>query len=390
MKGDHGKRANAPSGPEVKNDIGKIGGQFEKKANSQFLQQRLELYEKLYSSYTETLKSHVQVPINISLPNGSVKQGIAFKTTPGEIAKEISRSLFEKVIVAKVKFTKRYNFENIVCADEDHPEEEKKEGSEYELYDLNRPLEGDCELNLLTFDDPEAKVVFWHSSAHILGASLEKIYGAQLCIGPPLNPGFFYDSYLGENHLTKDNYNEISKAAQDFIKQKHPFQRIVLSKEEALQLFSYNPFKVQLIQNKIPEGGKTTAYRCGHLIDLCTGPHVSDTSKVKAFSVTNNSSAYWLGKAENDSLQRVYGVSFPSKKELDEYIALQEEAAKRDHRKLGTAQELYFWHPFSSGSAFFEPLGTRLYNRLIEFIKKEYSVRGFTEVISPNLFSANL
>lgn len=390
MSGDQGKRSNIASGPEVKGPVGKIGGQFELKSDPEFLQRRLSVFESLYQSYIESLKSRPEEPITISLPNGLTKNGIAFKTTPLDIAKEISRSLANDSIVAKVRFTRRLNTENLVCADEDHPEEHKSETSGFELYDLNRPLEGDCELQLLPFDNPEAKTVFWHSSAHILGATLEKVYGAQLCIGPPLNPGFFYDSYLGEHHLAQENYSQITKAASEFISKKHPFQRLVLTKHQALELFSYNPFKVQLIQNKIPEDGKTTAYRCGHLIDLCTGPHVVDTGKVKAFTVTNNSSSYWLGNAENDSLQRVYGVSFPTKKELEEYIKLQEEAAKRDHRKLGISQELYFWHPFSPGSSFFEAYGTRIYNRLIEFIKREYAVRGFTEVVTPNLFSASL
>ena len=392
MQGDRATRANEASGPEVKSQSGKLGGSFSGAASAESLKQRLALYESFYARYQEERKSLPMEPITILLPTGSSKSGISFKTTAFEIAREISRSLSDRVLVAKVKYTRRLgrDFEDIVCADEEHPEEHKEPSGGFELYDLNRPLEGDCEIQLLSFDDPEGKVVFWHSSAHILGASLEKVYGAQLCIGPPLNPGFFYDSYMGDQHLTHDNYSEISKAASEFIGQKHPFQRIVLSKQEALELFSYNPFKVQLIQNKIPEGGKTTAYRCGHLIDLCTGPHVSDTGKIKAFTVTNNSASYWLGKAENDSLQRVYGVSFPTKKELDEYIVLQEEAAKRDHRKLGIAHELYFWHPFSPGSTFFEPFGARLYNRLIDFIRKEYSVRGFIEVLSPNLYSANL
>lgn len=384
---DQNKRSNQASGPEVKSS-GKIGGEFQKSSNAEFLTVRSQLFDEFYKQHQEHLASLPAEAITITLPNGSVKTGTSYKTTALDVAKEISRSLAERVLAAKVKYFRRLGADDIHCADEDHAEESKEPG--FEMIDLSRPLEGDCELHLLSFDDPEGKVVFWHSSAHILGASLERAYGAQLCIGPPLNPGFFYDSYMGQEHLTRENYTEINKAAQEVISKKLAFQRIVLSKEQALQLFSYNPFKVQLIQNKIPEGGKTTAYRCGHLIDLCTGPHVLDTGKIKAFAVTNNSSSYWLGKADNDSLQRVYGVSFPSKKELDEYIHLQEEAEKRDHRKVGTGQNLYFWHPFAAGSTFFEQNGARIYNKLIELIRSEYAVRGFIEVHSPNLFSANL
>lgn len=384
---EQNKRSNQASGPEMKSS-GKIGGEFQKAQNFEHLSVRNQIFDEFYSKYLESLSTLPSETIQITLPNGGSKTGTSFKTTPLDVAKEISRSLAERVIVAKVKYLRKLVVDNIVCADEDHDEEQKD--SEFELFDLFRPLEGDCELQLLTYDDPEGKMVFWHSSAHILGASLEKVYGAHLCIGPPLNPGFFYDSYMGQESLTRENYEEINKAANEVIQKKFPFQRVVLSKSEALELFKFNPFKVQLITNKIPEGGKTTAYRCGQLIDLCTGPHLLDTGKVKAFAVTNNSSSYWLGKADNDSLQRVYGVSFGSKKELDEYIHLQEEAEKRDHRKVGTAQNLYFWHPFSAGSTFFEENGARIYNKLIQLIRSEYSVRGFIEVHSPNLFNANL
>jgi threonyl-tRNA synthetase len=163
-----------------------------------------------------------------------------------------------------------------------------------------------------------------------------------------------------------------------------------LSKQEALQLFSTNPFKVSLISAKIPDDGKVTAYKCGNLIDLCTGPHIPSTKMVKAFKVMKNSSAYWLGDAQNDNLQRVYGISFPSKKELDEYIHFKEEAEKRDHRTVGRAQKLFDNHELSPGSAFFYPHGTKVYNKLIELIREQYRVRGYQEVLSPNIFNLKL
>jgi threonyl-tRNA synthetase len=183
-------------------------------------------------------------------------------------------------------------------SDEEHGEIE--EG--FELVDLGRPFEGDCELKLVTFEDKEGKVVYWHSSAHVLGSSIENVFGAHLCIGPPIDPGFFYDAYYGEHTLTPDALGKIETEMKKVMKAKAPFQRAILTKEQALALFAYNPFKVQLISNKIPEGGKTTAYRCGNLIDLCTGPHVLNTGRIKAVKVTKNSSAYWLANAENDSL----------------------------------------------------------------------------------------
>jgi threonyl-tRNA synthetase len=199
----------------------------------------------------------------------------------------------------------------------------------------------------------------------------------QLCHGPPTENGFFYDSYTGKDIFLEKDYPAIEKAAAQVVKESQTFSRLVLTKLEALRLFSNNPFKVQLIESKIPEGGRVTAYRCGNLIDLCTGPHISSTKIIKAFKVLKNSSAYWLGKAGNDSLQRVYGVSFPSKKELTEYITLLEEAAKRDHRNLGTQMDLFHMNPLSPGCSFMYPKGAVVYNKLVDMIRQQYRVRGY-------------
>lgn len=167
-----------------------------------------------------------------------------------------------------------------------------------------------------------------------MGEVLELEYGVKLTIGPPTADGFFYDSYAGTNHFSEDDYKTIEAAAKKITDSKQTFERLVLTKEEALELFGDNPFKVSLISDKIPAGAKVTAYRCGKLIDLCTGPHIPSTKIIKAFKVTKNSASNWLGKVENDSLQRVYGITFPSKKEMDEYNHRMEEAKKRDHRTL--------------------------------------------------------
>lgn len=142
--------------------------------------------------------------------------------------------------------------------------------------------------------------------------------------------------------------------------------------------------------SKIPALGRVTAYKCGNLIDLCTGPHIPSTKIIKAFKVMKNSSAYWLGDAQNDNLQRVYGVSFPSKKEMDEFIHLKEEAEKRDHRNIGRQQKLFDHHELSPGCGFFYPMGTKIYNKLIEMIREQYRVRGYQEVLSPNIFNLKL
>ena len=268
--------------------------------------------------------------------------------------------------------------------------ENADQGDHWELYDCFRPLEGDCELKLLTFEDPEGKMVFWHSSAHILGESMEREFGCHLCHGPPTDSGFFYDAYCGSHVLNQDHYKTIEEAAKKVVGEKQTFHRIILTKEEALRLFAYNPFKVQLIQTKIPDGGKVTAYKNGDLVDLCTGPHVPVTGRVKVFKVMKNSSAYWLGKANNDTLQRIYGVTFPSKKELDDHITIIEEAAKRDHRIIGKQQHLFSHHMLSPGCGFWYPHGAKIYNKLIELIRNEYRVRGYNEVITPNMFNLKL
>jgi threonyl-tRNA synthetase len=214
-----------------------------------------------------------------------------------------------------------------------------------------------------------------------------------LCHGPPTDSGFFYDAYTGTDPkaiFKQENYKAIEEAAKKVVGEKQTFHRLIMTKEEALALFHYNPFKVQLIDSKIPEGGKVTAYKNGDLIDLCTGPHVPSTARVKAFKVLKNSSAYWLGQATNDSLQRVYGVTFPSKKELDEHIHLLEEAEKRDHRTIGKHQNLFNVHQLSPGSVFFYPHGAKIYNKLIQFMRSEYRVRGYNEVISPNVYNLKL
>ena len=232
--------------------------------------------------------------------------------------------------------------------------------------------------------------MFWHSSAHVLGAALEGVYGSHLTIGPALQDGFYYDSYMGGASISEEELKGVEAKAMDVCKAKHDFQRLVLSKEEALEMFAQNPFKVNLIKNKVPEGSLTTVYKCGTLIDLCMGPHIPNTGKIKAFATTKTSSTNWLGQVKNDPLQRVYGVAFPDSKQLKQWKLFQEQAKKRDHRVLGTAQELFFFHQLSPGSCFWLPHGARIYNGLVEMIKKQYWKRGYEEVITPNVFNLKL
>lgn len=173
------------------------------------------------------------------------------------------------------------------------------------------------------------------------------------------------------------------------VKEKQPFERLEMKKSDLLEMFKYNQFKVRILNEKV-KTETTTVYRCGPLIDLCRGPHVRHTGKIKAMTLTKNSATYWEGNAEAESLQRIYGISFPDSKQLKEWKQFQEEAAKRDHRKLGREQDLFFFHELSPGSCFFQPKGAHIYNKLVEFIKTEYWKRGFQEVVSPNIYNSKL
>eukprot|EP00297_Palpitomonas_bilix_P004453 CAMPEP_0113874636 /NCGR_PEP_ID=MMETSP0780_2-20120614/4449_1 /TAXON_ID=652834 /ORGANISM="Palpitomonas bilix" /LENGTH=687 /DNA_ID=CAMNT_0000860441 /DNA_START=24 /DNA_END=2087 /DNA_ORIENTATION=- /assembly_acc=CAM_ASM_000599 len=327
-----------------------------------FVEERMAVCDNLEIRKTPL----VEKPIKVTLPDGKVVEGVAGKTTPYEIAAGISKGLADSSVVAKL------NGET--------------------LWDMFRPLEDDASLELCKFDSDEGRHVYWHSSAHILGQALELKFGAHLCVGPAISEGFYYDVYMEDEtkKVSEDDFKDIEKLVNDIVKQKQPFKRIELTKEEALELFKYNPFKVEIINKKVPDGAICTAYQCGPLVDLCRGPHLPTTGNVKTFAVTKNSAAYWLGDANNQSLQRVYGVSFPSKDMMKDYKFRMEEAAKRDHRKVGVQQELFFFHQLSPGSCFFLPHGARIYGRLMDIIKKEYRKRGYEEVVTPNVFNLQL
>ncbi|ORZ21236.1 hypothetical protein BCR42DRAFT_459239 [Absidia repens] len=329
----------------------------------EYLQHRIDMFDRLKVEYDESIKNKPREAITITLPDGTVKEGTSWETSPMSIALGIAKSLAERTVIAKV---------------------------DGEVWDLERPFEASCALELLDFEHPEGKRVFWHSSAHMLGEACERHYGCHLCIGPPLEEGFYYEMGLKDRVVSQQDYASLEKLVGMIGKEKQPFVRLEMTKENLLEMFKHNPYKVHIINDKIPDGTSTTVYRCGPLIDLCRGPHVPHTGRVKAMSVTKNSASYFLGDAKNDSLQRLYGISFPDKKQLTEYKKFIEEASKRDHRKIGREQELFFFHELSPGSAFMLPHGARMYNALMDMIKDQYRVRGFTEVITPNMFNLKL
>ncbi|MBP5758953.1 MAG: threonine--tRNA ligase [Bacteroidales bacterium] len=297
--------------------------------------------------------------VNITLPDGSVRQyeqGI----TPLDIAKSISEGLARNVLAAKVN------------------------GKVVELY---RPIEQNVAVQLLTWNDEEGKEVFWHTSAHLLASAIEELYpGAKFGIGPALETGFYYDIDFGEQTVSSDDFAKIEKKIAELVSAKTPVVRREVSKAEALDFFGKkgDEYKLELISEL--EDGTISFYESGKFTDLCRGPHLVDFSPIKALKIINLAGAYWRGDEKRKQLTRIYAVSFPKKKELDEYLALLEEAKKRDHRKLGKELELFmFSEMVGKGLPIWLPKGTELRLRLQNFLTKIQKQYGYQQVITPHI-----
>lgn len=258
----------------------------------------------------------------------------------------------------------------------------------HKLYDLVYTLKESCFIQPIFFEDDEGKHVFWHSSAHILGYAIKNIFpDALLTSGPPTLNGFYYDVKLSKN-ITKEDYKMIEEEAKKIIKANYKFVKVEKTKEELLDFYKDNKYKTYYV-SKITTPS-SSMYSCGDFHDFCGGPHIYSTNLLKTFEVNNHGSSYFLGKNTEDSLQRIYGISFPSKELFKQYKTRLELAKQRDHRRLGTDHELFFFSELSPGSCFFLPNGTYIYNTLINFLRKEYLKRGFKEVVTPNMFSTKL
>jgi len=386
-----GKRTTAGGGKSVQG-AERLGGTWAMEANPAWIAKRLERLDRIKAKNAAAIAALAKPAITVTLPDGKQMPGVAWETTPLDIAGALSKGLMQAVCVSSVRYSNRLKgvteiIEMATSPDDDVPAVAE---TQWETWDASRPLEGDCELQLLKFDDPRGKEVFWHSTAHMLGQALETEFSARLTHGPPLENGFFYDSYLGGGSYSESMKATVEKKVTKITSEKQEFHRVVVTKDEALELFADNPFKLSMIKSKLPDGSSTTVYQNGPFVDLCRGPHIANTGRVKAFTTTKNSASLWLGKQGNDQLQRVYGISFPDKKEMTEWKHLQEEAAKRDHRKIGLEQELFYFDELSPGSCFFLPHGTRLYNKLIETIRGEYWKRNYLEVVTPNMYNLKL
>lgn len=260
-----------------------------------------------------------------------------------------------------------------------------------EVVDLRTILDKDCSLSILTFDDEEGKGAYRHTTSHIMAQAVKKLFpNAKLAIGPSIENGFYYD-YDVEKPFSPEDLENIEKEMKKICDEDLKLERFTLPRDEALKLMKDldEPYKVELIE-ELPEGEEISFYKQGDYVDLCAGPHLMSTGLVKAFKLTSSSGAYWRGNEKNKMLQRIYGTSFPKKSELDNYLALIEEAKKRDHRKLGKELELFFFDETAPGMAYWLPKGFTMMNVLIDFWRKEHKKYGYQEFSGPQLNSSSL
>ena len=302
--------------------------------------------------------------IKITFPDNSVKEFEA-GVTPLQVAESISPRLAREVLAASV------------------------DGKEW---DLSRPMDSDASLKLFKWDDPEGKHAFWHSSAHLLAEALQELYpGVKFGIGPAIENGFYYDIDPGENKITSDDFAKIEAKMTELARRDEQIVRADISKADALALFGGRgeEYKCELISEL--EDGSITTYTQGAFTDLCRGPHIPTTAPIKAVKITSLAGAYWRGDEKRNQLVRVYGITFPKKSMLDEYLALLEEAKKRDHRKLGKEMELFaFSQRVGAGLPLWLPKGAALRDRLEQFLRKIQRRYGYKQVITPHIGNKQL
>jgi threonyl-tRNA synthetase len=302
--------------------------------------------------------------MKITFPDGKIRE-YAEGTSALEIAKSISEGLARNVLAAKVNGT---------------------------VVEATRPVTQDATLELLTWENPEGKSTFWHSSAHLMAEALEALYpGIQFGIGPPVEHGFYYDVDLGERSISSDEFKKIEDKMLELARPGNTYQRKEISKKDALAYFEEKGDKYKLDLLKDLEDGTITFYTQGNFTDLCRGPHIPDTGFIKAVKLMNIAGAYWRGDEKSKQLTRIYGITFPKQKELTEYLALLEEAKKRDHRKLGKELELFtFSEKVGMGLPMWLPKGAQLREKLESFLKKAQLKAGYLPVVTPHIGNKEL
>ena len=302
--------------------------------------------------------------INITLPDNSVKQ-YEEGVTALKVAQDISEGLARNVLAAKVN---------------------------NEVWDATRPINNDASVQLLTWRDTEGKAALWHSSAHLMAEAISILYpGVKFGIGPDIENGFYYDIDFLDYDISDKDFTKIEKKMQELAREKQIFARKDVSKQVALNHFNdiNNEYKVELI-NEL-EDGEISFYETGSFTDLCRGPHIPNTGVIKAIKLLKIAGAYWRGDENRKQLTRIYGITFPKKKELSEYLVLLEEAKKRDHRLLGKELELFtFSNKVGQGLPLWLPKGAELRERLEQYLKKVQKKAGYEPVITPHIGNVNL
>ena len=299
--------------------------------------------------------------MKITFPDGAIRE-YPEGSSALDIAKSISEGLARKVLAA---------------------------GVNGEVWDLSRPINKDSSLKLYTWDDKEGKSTFWHSSAHLMAEAVESLFpGVKFWVGPPIeNPkGFYYDMDLGDRKLTEEDLQKLEKKMNELAKQNNTYLRKEMPKADAVRYFTEkgDEYKLDLLQNL--NDGEITFYSQGAFTDLCRGPHIPSTGLIKAIKLTNIAGAYWKGDEKNKQLTRVYGVTFPSQKELDEYLQLLEEAKKRDHRKLGKELGIYTMDDdVGPGLIMWLPNGTIIIEELEKLAKETEQAAGYKRVVTPHI-----
>ncbi|ABP66561.1 threonyl-tRNA synthetase [Caldicellulosiruptor saccharolyticus DSM 8903] len=302
--------------------------------------------------------------VNVTLPDGKIIE-VEKSTSALDLVKSISMKLYKEAVACKINGI---------------------------LKDLWTPIDDDCSFEVVTFASDEGKRVYWHTTSHILAQSVKRLFGdkVKLGIGPAIDNGFYYDFDVEES-ITKELLEKIEEEMQKIIKEDLKIERFELSREEAKKLMQQRGenYKVELI-NDIPEGEIISFYRQGEFVDLCTGPHLPSTGRVKAFKLLSVAGAYWRGNSKNKMLQRVYGISYEKKSQLDEYLTMLEEAKRRDHRKLGRELDLFDIFEQGPGFPFFLPKGMIIRNILEDFWREEHKKRGYQEIKTPIMLTKDL
>jgi threonyl-tRNA synthetase len=303
--------------------------------------------------------------IKITFPDGAVRE-YESGSSALDIARSISEGLAKKVLAASING---------------------------QVWDATRPITGDATLKLLTWADTDGKTTFWHSSAHLLAEAVESLFpGAKFWVGPPVDGGgFYYDMDLGGRQITEEDLRKLEVKMAELAKQTEAFRRREISKAEAIKYFADkgDEYKLDLLENL--QDGQITFYSQGNFTDLCRGPHIPNTGFIKAIKLTNIAGAYWKGDERNKQLTRVYGVTFPSQKEMDEYLLMLEEAKKRDHRKLGKELGIFtFDEQVGPGLPLWMPNGTVIIEQLERLAKDTEAKAGYKRVVTPNIAKESL